>query len=396
VRLKGQPPVDGDRYELERFRCGLCGEVFTAELPEEAGESKYHPSVASVVATLRYGEGMPWTRIARIQQAAGIPLPISVQWELTRDAAERGPRAVFQQLHWEAAQGDLVHSDDTRMQIVELTTKLKNGEPLHEDPKRRGVFTSGILSISEQRPTIALFFTGPRHAGENLRDVLSRRMTDLPPPLQMCDALSRNMPDDLRTIVGNCLSHGRRNFCDVVDAFPSEVEHVLECLKQVYQVDGEAKEKDLSPEARLRLHQAESGPVMDQLHQWLKSQFEERRVEPNSSLGEAISYMLKHWPRLTLFLREPGAPLDNNICERALKMSIRHRKNSLFYKTQRGAEVGDIYMSLIHTCYFAKVDPCRYLTTLQENHERVIANPADWLPWNYQPQLAPELTSTGV
>jgi transposase len=97
--------------------------------------------------------------------------------------------------------------------------------------------------------------------------------------------------------------------------------------------------------------------------------------------------MLKHWDKLTLFLRVPGAPLDNNVCERALKMAIRHRKNSLFYKTLRGARVGDLYMSLIHTCYFAGVDPFHYLTELMRHEEQVKAEPAKWLPWNYRQQL---------
>jgi transposase len=60
--------------------------------------------------------------------------------------------------------------------------------------------------------------------------------------------------------------------------------------------------------------------------------------------------MLKHWEKLTLFLRHPGPPLDNNICERALKKAILHRKNALFYKTVNGAHVGDVFMSLIYTC----------------------------------------------
>lgn len=94
-----------------------------------------------------------------------------------------------------------------------------------------------------------------------------------------------------------------------------------------------------------------------------------------------------HWEKLTLFLRVAGAPLDNNLCEQALKMAIRHRKNSLFYKTTRGAEVGDVYMSLIHTCYFSEADPFDYLTQLQRNHERVRAAPGDWMPWNYRKQL---------
>lgn len=388
VRLTGGPPVTGTRYELERLRCGLCGHLQKAELPEEAGSQKYDPTVASTIATLRYGQGLPWKRIEQMQKSAGIPLPSSVQWELVRDAAAGGVGTVYQQLLWQAAQGDLVHNDDTSMRVQELTAKIKKGEALHaHDPKRCGVFTTSILSSAEGRPSIGLFFTGPLHGGENLRDLLEKRMADLPPPIQMCDGLSRNLPGELETILANCLCHGRRNFCEVAARFPAEVEYVLECLKQIYQVDAQTKKERLSAEERLRLHQQHSRPVMDRLHTWLQDCFDQRKVEPNSSLGEAISYMLRRWDKLTLFLRVAGAPLDNNIAERALKISIRHRKNSLFYKTMRGAEIGDLYMSLIHTCYFANADPFHYLTELQRNHERVSASPADWLPWNYRQQL---------
>jgi hypothetical protein len=243
----------------ERLRCGDCGEIFTAELPEEAGPDKYDASVAATIATLRYGEGMPWNRLQRLQQSAGIPLPASDPWELVRDAAEQGPRDAHRHLVDLAAQGDLLHHDDTTMRVLELT--------------------------------------------------------------------------------------------------------------------------------RLRLHQQQSKPVMDELHRWLKARLDEKLVEPNSSLGAAISYLLNHWPALTLFLRVPGAPLDNNVCERALKMAIRHRKNSLFYKTQRGADVGDLYMSLIYTCYSSGASPVDYLTELQRNHDRVRAAPGDWMPWNYRGQL---------
>ena len=389
MRLKGHAPVSGTCYVLERLRCSLCGKLEKAELPPEAGSEKYDPSVTSIVATLRYGQGLPWNRLQQMQQAAGIPLPASVQWELVRDAVSCGPGDVYQHLLQEAAQGQLLHNDDTRMQILELTGKLKNDEPVHdEDPQRRGVFTTNILSVAESRPTISLFFTGARHSGENLRDLLARRLNDLPPPLQMCDGLSRNMPGDLQTILANCLSHGRRYFYELGDKFVSPVKYVVRCLKIVYRVDARAQRKGLSTDERLRVHQRRSGPVMQHLRHWLEHQFDAREVEPNSSLGQAISYMLKHWEKLTLFLRVAGAPLDNNICEQALKMAIRHRRNSLFYKTRRGAQVGDLYMSLIHTCYHAQADPFDYLNQLQRHHERVAAAPADWLPWNYRRQLA--------
>ncbi len=388
VRLKGQPPVTGKVYQLERLRCHGCGHVFTAQQPAEAGPDKYDPTVVSVVATLRYGEGLPGNRLQRLQRLAGVPLPASVQWELVCDAAEHGPRDVYEHLRTLAAQGDLVHHDDTTMQVLELTKKKKDQEPLREEaPERCGVFTTSVLSVADDRPTIALFFTGPYHAGENLRELLTARSEELPPPIQMCDALSRNMPEDLRVIVANCLVHGRRNFVDVVECFPDEVKYVVECLKQVYEVDAETKQQQLSPQERLQLHQEHSAPVMEELHRWLQAQFNEKRVEPNSSLGEAISYMLRHWDKLTLFLRVAGAPLDNNLCERALKMAIRHRNNSLFYKTMRGAAIGDLYMSLIHTCYLCGASPIDYLTELQRHPEQVRAAPAEWLPWNYRQQV---------
>jgi len=166
--------------------------------------------------------------------------------------------------------------------------------------------------------------------------------------------------------------------------FPS---YVLESLAEVYAYDAQAEERDLSPEERLRFHQEHSGPVMEKLHAWLSAQFAEKKVEPNSGLGSAIQYSLKHWERLTLFLRQARAPLDNNIVERALKKSILHRKNSLFYKTENGAEVGDLFMSLIHTCELNGANAFDYLTELQRHGEELVKNPEAWTPWNYRNTL---------
>jgi hypothetical protein len=127
---------------------------------------------------------------------------------------------------------------------------------------------------------------------------------------------------------------------------------------------------------------------MTSLEAWMKGVLAEHKVEPNSRLGEAIRYMLKHWSELTLFLREPGAPLDNNICERALKKVILHRKNALFYKTLNGAHVGDVFMSLIHSAEINGAQPFDYLVALLRHHEQVAEAPAEWMPWNYTTALA--------
>jgi transposase len=104
------------------------------------------------------------------------------------------------------------------------------------------------------------------------------------------------------------------------------------------------------------------------------------------SLAER-THTIKHWGPLTLFLRVAGAPLDNNICERVLKKAILHRKASLFYKTENGARVGDVFMSLIHTCELCQADPFDYLTQLQLHARELAANPTNWLPWNYRDAL---------
>ena len=293
-------------------------------------------------------------------------------------------RPAFQELILQAGQGEVFHNDDTSMKILSLG---RSNAPAAGE--RTGVFTSGIVS-TRQGQRIALFFTGRRHAGENFTQVLAHRAAGLPPPIQMADALSRNfakLPEKLQVIVGNCNAHSRRRFVDVVSNFPEQCRYVLESLAEVYGYDAQAEERGLSPEERLRFHQEHSGPVMEKLHAWLSAQFAEKKAEPNSGLGSAISYCLRHWEQLTLFLRQARAPLDNNIVERALKKSILHRKNSLFYKTENGAEVGDLFMSLIHTCELNGANAFDYLTELQRHAEELVKNPGAWTPWSYRNTL---------
>ena len=394
VRFIGQPPLGATIYELEKLRCNLCGKIFTAQPPAEAGAKKYDASAVSIIAMLRYGLGLPFNRLDRMQKDLEIPLPASTQWEIVA-AGYDGLTPVYEEFIRQAAQGELVHHDDTNVKILELMGEDAKQKAFDEsseenqadaDPERKGMFTSGVVAVNRDK-RIALFFSGRRHAGENLVEVLRRRASGLPPPIQMCDALSRNMPSELKTIVANCLAHGRRQFVEVNERFPAECRYVLEALEKVYRNDATAGKEKLSAEERLLFHQTHSGPVMEELRAWLKRQFHERLVEPNSGLGAAMNYLRKHWEKLTLFLRVAGAPLDNNLCERALKKAIMHRKNSLFYKTQNGADVGDLYMSLIHTCELNAVNPFDYLTELQRHTDAVASDPAVWLPWNYREQI---------
>ena len=386
VRITGGAPLKGKIYECDCYRCNLCNKIFKAELPKEAGSEKYDETVASTIGNLKYGSGLPFNRLEKLQENVGVPIPASTQWEIV-DQAGAKLQIAFAELIRSAAQGDVIHNDDTPAKIIELMLEnSKKEEELQDTPFRKGIFTTGIISIYNDHK-IALFFTGRNHAGENLAEVLKQRESGLDPPIQMCDALSRNPPKDFKVILAHCIAHARRKYVDVVNSFPSECKYVLETLKYVYKNDAITKDQKMSPEARLEFHKKESKPLMDDLHNWCERQFEEKKVEENSSLGHAISYMLDHWKKLTLFLRKAGAPLDNNIVERSLKKAILHRKNSLFYKTENGARVGDIYMSLIHTCNLCCANAFEYLTVIQKYYEQVYKNPADWMPWNYKQAL---------
>jgi transposase len=386
LRIVGSPPIAATGYAMERLRCDSCGQVFTAPPPPEAGTQKYDPSVGVTVALLRYGSGMPHYRLERLQQSLGVPLPASTQWELMQPLAQAA-QPVWEELIGQAANAPVIHHDDTTMRVLDLR-RSGSASAAQVDPGRKGTFTTNVLAEIQDH-SLALYFTGWQHAGENLARVLHRRAADLDPPIQMCDALSRNLSPKPNTILAHCLSHGRREIVSVVSKFPEEGRHVLESLGQVYHFDAQAKEQGYSPEQRLLHHQTHSRPVMEQLRTWMQNQLDDKRVEPNSGLGQAMNYLLKYWEPLTLFLRQPAAPLDNNKSERALKMAILHRKNSLSYKTQNGAQTGDLFMSLIHTCRLNGVNPFDYLLAIATHPDPVKLIPKAWLPWNYPRSTTP-------
>lgn len=385
IRITGMAPINADVYECDRLRCNGCGKVFTAEAPEGACEKKYDESVTAMVALFKYGAGVPFNRLEKLQAGMGIPLPSGTQWDLINASVEQVEPA-YVKLVYLAAQGKVLHNDDTTMKILNYDTEAL-AEEREEKRKRTGVFTTGIISESENH-RIALFFTGRNHAGENLAKVLKHREENLSNPIQMCDALSRNTTGEFKTILGNCLAHARRRFVEVVGNFSEECERVLETLRDVYHNDEISRTRGDTPEERLHFHQTESTPLMEELEEWLEEQIDQKKVEPNSTLGDAIGYMQNHWNELTLFLREPGVPLDNNICERGLKKAILHRKNSYFFKTENGARVGDMYMSLIHTAELNDENPFEYLVALQRHSNKLKENPAAWMPWNFRASLA--------
>jgi transposase len=135
IRFMGLAPLEATVYQMERLRCNGCGQVFTAPEPERAGSEKYEVTAVAMIALLKYGTGVPFQRLERLQGQLGMPLPAATQWELAAAAAKLlGP--VWEELIRQAAQGSVMYNDDTGMRILRLIR-----EP---GDKRTGTFTSGI------------------------------------------------------------------------------------------------------------------------------------------------------------------------------------------------------------------------------------------------------------
>jgi hypothetical protein len=235
---------------------------------------------------------------------------------------------------------------------------------------------------------IVLYQTNIGHAGEFIDEILSQRGSFHPPPLLMSDALSSNRPS-LGYEVQHCLcnSHGRRQFAEVLNQFPEEVEQVLKWYGEIWRYDDEARELRLNAERRRAWHEKHSLPVMKQIRDWGEAELANGNVEENSGLGKAVSYFNKHYEGLTAFCRIEGAQLDNNRVDQALKLVARNRKNAMFHKTQAGASIADVVMSMIATSAEAGINVLDYFNTLQRLQSDVRANPKQFLPWNYQSNI---------
>jgi transposase len=393
MRLDGNALLSAVRYELEKLRCSACGQIFTASVPATVGTEKYTARARAVLVLARYYLGLPWHRLEGFQALVGVPVPDATQWdqgEIVGDCTH----PIFKCLEKLAAQGKLIFQDDTSGRILTLIEENQQARAQAQAQGktkpdiRTGMYTTALLvQVGVRR--ICLYYTGRQHAGENLAALLHKREPGRDKPLVMSDALSSNNAEETQLLRCHCLAHGRRQFTDVADDFPAESAVVVNALKLIYDHDDEAREQGLNAQDRLAYHQEQSAPVFTTLKTWLEQQTAERLVEPNSSLGKAIAYLLEHWATLTRVVTVPGAPLDNNSAERALKLAIRQRKNSLFYATEHSAYIASILTSVIATCVQAGVNALDYLVAVQEHRHQVFVNPSAWLPWNYEAALVP-------
>ncbi len=393
----GSAPLLLKIYFLQRLLCHSCKTVFTAQSPvaeaaktvddssseDKVGRCNRNAMANTVVAILRFWYGVAHYRLAKIQGAMGMALPVATQYKMVLQVFYAA-WPIYMHLLEVAAQGALLHADDTSIKILDWLAG--KGPPNKSVPgNKKTAQTTAIVSRMADGRSIRLYLTNGDQAGTTVALLLSKRDPQNGPPIYMCDGLAANIPGkDYLLIQVHCLDHARRNFFDLQKIYPKETSYVLDQLKYVYKADREAKEQKLSPEQRMLYHQQHSQKVIEEMGRWCELQLFTGLVEENSDLGKAIIYCLKRWSELTEFLHTPGVPLSNSECEQSIKSIIRHRKNSLAYKTAHGAQVGDVIQSLIATCEQAGVNIFSYLEWIQRHRSLVEVEPAQFTPWLFK------------
>jgi transposase len=374
IRIVGQPWLNVEIYRPERLRCATCGRTFTAALPAEiAVGSRADSTAKAIVSILKYRGGIPFYRQQQMQEMLGTPLSASEIWQMTEETAD-SVHPIYVLLCQEAADARVLQNDDTAANILSIKQQI-------QDEKRKGTFTTAILATLADEIRIGLFFTGRKHAGENLNELLNDRPKGRDPPIQQCDASSRNVPKDHETQLANCLAHARRKFYDLVEVWPRVVTKIIGLFATLYINDRIAP---LDPQERLVWHQKNSTPVMQEIKNYCDTLLASKEVEPNGSLGKAIAYLNNHWEAFTLFLRVPGVPLTNNEGEQLIKRAVLNRKNAYFFRNETGAKIADILMSVIETCVYNGINPWNYLVAIQTYEKDARSNPRLWLPWVYE------------
>ncbi|MCP4494701.1 MAG: transposase [Gammaproteobacteria bacterium] len=389
IFLESKPLISGERYELKKVRCSVCQAYFTASLPEKFKDRpKYSPGCVTTLCIHHYYGGLPFKRLETLQRLSGVPMADATQYDLVNQFYSAIVQRLVAVLKQKAANGNALFFDDTTGRILEQIIQNKQAE----NPKNKVSVNATALLSEHEGHRIYLFDTNTLTAGKQLSETLEERTSD-DHFITMSDASASNFPtlnDDLlaRWTITLCLSHARRRFVELLSDGDQDIQFILNLIGRVYQNDRNCKDQQLDDTQRLEYHQRHSAKLMESLKTWLNNLMLFKKVEPNSRLGEAISYLLKRWHWLTQFLHVPGAKLDNNICEQAIKILIRYRKASLFYRTFYGASIGDAMMSLLHTAAHAGVNIFDYLNRLQQHAQAVQASPEQWLPWNYKETLA--------
>ena len=384
IRISGHSPLQTSKHVLERLRCNACGDLITAELDEQVasdgpGHQMYGYSARAMIGIHKYFAGTPFCRYESLQQLFQTPVTASTQYDQCALLAQ-AVEPVIEQLKKEAANGQNTFIDDSHFKILKATEKLKPDRNKKGAKKlRTGVYASCFLSKTELG-SIILYDVSIGHAGEFADEIFEHRLKDLKPPNVMSDALSNNKVTVIDVQKGLCNAHARRQFIDIENSYPEQSGWIVEQYQVIFNQFKKAQGSEKSARVRLRYHQRFTKPLFKKIKVWCEQQLIEHGEE-HSTLAKALKYFLRHYEGLTATCIFENADLENNIAERALKLIIRSRRNSLFCKTEEGAKTTNILTSIVATCAANQINAFEYFIWLQQNRVQVEQNPKHYLPW---------------
>ncbi|TFE19392.1 IS66 family transposase [Cohnella luojiensis] len=374
------------RHVRQVYACRHCEReeirtpIVTAPMPKPVQPgSLASPSILAHVMSQKYVDSQPLYR--QEQQFARLGLTLSRQtlanWMMY--GANQWLSLLVDRMHEHLLKQDILHADETTLQVLREPGKSA------ETQSYLWLYRTGRMG-----PPIVLYDYRPTRGGEHPRNFLAGFSGYL-----HVDGYAGYHKVTGVILVG-CWAHARRKFDEALKSLPvsqdktkTTAQEGLEFCNRLFTIERDLKES--SPEERYAIRQERSRPITDAYLAWLRQQ--RSRTLPKSLLGQAITYSLNQWDKLTAFLSDGRLEIDNNRSERAIKPFVIGRKNWLFANTPRGAKASSTIYSVIETAKENGLNPFKYLNHLFEQMPQLI-DPKDpealdrLLPWSSSLPLA--------
>lgn len=378
-QFSGNAPIEVNRYKKEVLRCNAC----LTEFMSDQRIDKWTPSARSTIIISKI-MGIPYNRLSNLQEMYNIPIAPSTLWEQIKTVWDDAGQFVYQHLYELAAECNSFYMDDTRAIILDVLAANK----ALDEKDRRACNTTAFHATTAQEQQIIIYVTDNQHCGENFAKLLEQRKNEIDTIITMSDASSNNLSKIGKKwfdkiISANCNAHGRRKFHSLLDFYGPECFYFLKEIAEIYKNDERCKVNQYNDLKRLEYHQENSHKHMNNIYSKIDELFDNKIVEPNSSLGKAMRYWKNHKDKLCRFLHVAGVPIDNTLIERVIKSFVLQRKNSYFFKSKASAAILSGLTSIVRTCMANQVNPHEYLNWIQQNWLKVQATPEHYMPWHY-------------
>jgi transposase len=372
------------KHKRLKYACRCCGEtIILAKGPFEAIEKGMAgPNLLAQVLVDKYADHLPLYRQEQRFKRHGLHISRSTLWNWVRLSASSLIPLV------EAMKQDLlvvghVFSDDTTMPTLREPSLENKGKQAKNNTmwvytgpsKEKKKFPIVIYDFAESR--------GSEHPIAFLKDFKGYLQADAYSSYNpLFESQEGLLPQCIEV---GCWAHVRRKFVEALTANPKSIaKEVLEMIGELYKVEKEFREKDLTSKEIAVKRQELSKPQLEKIHDWLLKY--EPQVAPKSKLGQAISYTLSNWKALIVYIQEGRLEIDNNRSERCIKGVVLGRKNYMFMGSSQGGRAAATIYSLVETCKQNDVDPLAYLADVLA---RIPTHPNkqihELLPYHWKP-----------